>query len=67
MSVAVDVQLLSGKKASVEVEADECVESLKRRAQSILATGKGKLLNSSGEALDGAATIRYQRIKVAER
>ena len=38
MSVSVDVHLLSGKSASLEVEADEFVESLKQRAQSTLAT-----------------------------
>ena len=37
MSISVDVHLLSGKRASVEVEADASVESLKHRAQSALA------------------------------
>ena len=36
MSISVDVHLLSGKRASVEVEADASVESLKQRAQSAL-------------------------------
>ena len=30
MSISVDVHLLSGKRASLEVEADASVESLKR-------------------------------------
>ena len=37
MSISVDVHLLSGKSASLDVEADASVESLKQRAQSALA------------------------------
>ena len=48
MSVSVAVHLLSGKSASLEVEADASIESLKDRAQSALGTGRGRLLNSSG-------------------
>ena len=33
MSISVDVHLLSGKRASMEVKVDESVESLKHRAQ----------------------------------
>ena len=36
MLISVDVHLLSGKRASVEVETDASVESLKTRAQSAL-------------------------------
>ncbi|CAE7948458.1 MAT2A [Symbiodinium sp. KB8] len=36
MSISVDVHLLSGKVASIVVDADESVESLKRRAQRAL-------------------------------
>ena len=49
MPISVDVHLLSGKTASLEVEADASVESLKQRAESALATGRGRLLNSSGD------------------
>ena len=36
------------------MESDASVESLKHSAQSALGTGKGRLLNSSGDVLDGA-------------
>ena len=59
MSISVDVYLLSGKCASMEVEADASVESLKHRAQSELAVPRfARLLNSSGEVLDGAQTVK---------
>ena len=42
----------------MEVDADASVESLKHRAQSALAVpSRGRLLNSSGEVLDGAQTV----------
>ena len=64
MSVSVDVHLLSGKWASVEVEADASVESLKHHAQSALAVpSRGRLLNSSGEVLDGAQTVTEAKLK----
>ena len=57
-SIFVDVHLLSGRRAAVEVDADASVESLKHRAQSALAVpSRGRLLNSSGEVLDGAQTV----------
>ena len=63
MSVFVNVHLLSGKLASMEVKADASVESLKHRAQSALVVpGRGRLLNSSGEVLDGAQTITEARL-----
>ena len=55
--------MLSGKCVSSEVEADASVESLKRHAQSALLTGRGRLLNSSGETLDGAQTIKQAELK----
>ena len=62
MSVAVDVHLLSGKKASLEVEAAESAESVKRRAESILATGK----RQTAELFRRSArrNRHYQRIKL---
>ncbi|OLP96705.1 hypothetical protein AK812_SmicGene20996 [Symbiodinium microadriaticum] len=63
MSISVDVHLLSGKRASVEVDADASVESLKRRAQSALVVPSGgRLLNSSGEVLDSALTITEAKL-----
>ena len=63
MSISVDVHLLSGKRAAVEVEAQASVESLKRRAYSALVVpSNGRLLNSSGEVLDGAQTVREAKL-----
>ncbi|CAE7939984.1 unnamed protein product [Symbiodinium sp. KB8] len=62
MSISVDVHLLSGKSASLEVEADVSVESLKQRAQSALGAGRGRLLNSSGEVLDGAQSVAEAKL-----
>ena len=63
MSISVDVHLLSGKTETLEVGADDSVESLRRRAQSALKTGNGRLLNSSGEVLDGASTVKEARLQ----
>ena len=63
MSISVNVHLLSGKSASLEVEADASVESLQQRAQRALAAGGGMLLNSFGEVLDGAKTIKEAKLK----
>ena len=52
-----DVHLLSGKNASLEVELDASIESLKQRAQRALVKGRGRLLDSSGEVLDTAKTV----------
>ena len=64
MSISVDVHLLSGKRAAVEVEADASVESLKHRAQSALAvSSRGRLLNSAGEVLDGAQSVTQAKLR----
>ena len=63
MAISVDLCLMSGKRVSLEVEADASVESLKQRAQSALETGKGRLLNSSGEVLDGATSVQKASIQ----
>ncbi|OLP80686.1 hypothetical protein AK812_SmicGene38864 [Symbiodinium microadriaticum] len=63
MSISVDVHLLSGKRASVEVEADASVESLKHRARSSLVVpSRGRLVNSSGEVLDGAQSVTEAKL-----
>ena len=50
--------MLSGKSASLEVEADASIESLKDRAQSALAVrSRERLLNSSGEVLHEASLL----------
>ena len=63
MPVSLDVHLLSGKRVSLEVEEDASVESLKQRAQSSLEVGRSRLLNSSGEVLEGATTIKKARLQ----
>ena len=50
----------------MEVEADASVESLKQRAQRALVTGRGRLLNSSGEVLDGTKTITETRLRTGD-
>ena len=58
MSIAVEVGLLSGKTATVTAGLDEPVHTLRRRAQIALGVGRGRLLDSSGCALDGCAPIK---------
>ena len=62
-SIFVDVHLLSANRVSLEVEADASVETLKQRARSAVGTGRGRLLNSSGEVLDETKTIAEARLK----
>ena len=48
----------------VEVETDASVESLKTRAQSALVVpNRGRLLNSSGEVLDGEQTVTEAKLR----
>ena len=61
MSISVDVHLLSGKHASMQVEADASVASLKHRAQTALAS-RGRPVNSSGELLDGSQTVTEAKL-----
>ena len=56
MSIAVTVGLLSGKAAIVQVGVDEKVGALQCQAQTVLGVGNGRLLDSSGNILDGAVT-----------
>ena len=62
MSVVVDVDLISGKTVSVEARLDESVATLKRRAQTALAVGKGRLLDSGG-LLDDDLTVRNAKLE----
>ncbi|CAE7947454.1 unnamed protein product [Symbiodinium sp. KB8] len=57
MSITVEVGLLSGKTATVQVGFEEKVEALKLRAQTALAVGRGRLVDSSGSVLDAFAQI----------
>ena len=58
MSINVEVSLLSGKRAAVNVGLDEDVARLMFRAQSALEVKTGKLLDSSGNFLDGRVLIK---------
>ena len=62
MSVVVDVGLLSGKTVSVEAGLDDSVPTLKRRAETALGVGKGRLLNSGG-LLDDELTVQAARLE----
>ena len=63
MSVVVDVCLISGKTVSVEVKLDETVATLKRRAQTALAVGKGQLLDASGGLLDDDQSVKVAKLE----
>ena len=64
MSVAVKVGLLSGKTASVTAGLDEKVETLmKRRAQTALGTGRGRLLDSGGSMLDACLLVEHAKLQ----
>ena len=57
MSITLDVGLLSGKTATVQISLDEDVKSLQRRAEIALGVVRGQLLDSSGSVLDSGLRI----------
>ena len=63
MSVEVNVGLISAKTVSVQARLDESVATLKRRAQTALAVGKGRLLGSSAGLLDDALTVQEAKLE----
>ena len=63
MSVNVEVGLLSGMAVAVEAGLDETVATSKRRAQTALGVGRGRLLDSFGNALDAHVPIRRARVR----
>eukprot|EP00439_Symbiodinium_sp_Y106_P048542 s899_g6.t1 len=63
MSITVSVGMISGKTATVQVELDEEVNTLRLRAQSALGIGKGWLLDSAGQALDTGSKIADANIQ----
>ena len=63
MSVEVHVGLISGKTVSVEARLDESVATLKQRAQTALAVGKGRLLDSSGRLVDDQLTVKKAKLE----
>ena len=63
MSIAVDVGLLSGRTVSVEAGLDESVATLKLRAQTALAVGKGRLFDSSARLLGEQQTVKQAKLE----
>ena len=63
MSIAVAVGLLSGRTVSVEAGLDESVATLKRRAQTALAVGNGRLLRSWGRLLDEKQIVKEAKLE----
>ena len=63
MSISMKVSLLSGETATVQAGPDETVETLRQRAQVALGVRKGRLLDSSAEALDGCTPTKFARVK----
>ena len=63
MTIVVEVGLASGRTVSLEVRLDDPVESLGLRAQTALAVGRGRLVDSSGCVLEGAATLEAANVR----
>ena len=63
MSVTVEVGFMSGRTTSLEAELDATVETIKRRAQTVLEVGTGRLVNSSGRILGGAFTVQESGVE----
>ncbi|OLQ06361.1 hypothetical protein AK812_SmicGene10361 [Symbiodinium microadriaticum] len=66
MSITLEVGLLSGKTATVEVGLDEDVKSLQRRAEIALEVGNGRLLDTSGNLLASCLPIKEARVKTGD-
>ena len=63
MSITVDVRLLSGRTAAVKAGLAARVATLKRRAQTALGVGRGRLLDRSGNVLDECVPIKRARLQ----
>ena len=63
MSLTFEVSLISGKAVSLQAHGDDSVESLMVRAQRALGVGRGRLMDSAGSILDGAAPLKTARYK----
>ena len=63
MSLTVQVSLLSGRTAAVQADLEEKVGSLKRRAETALGVGSGRLVHSSKGVLDARAPIKRVRLQ----
>ena len=63
MSITVHVGLLSGKTASVRAGLDEQLQTLKSRAQIALGIGRGRLVDSAGNLLDGCLPVKLSSVQ----
>ena len=66
MSITLEVGLLSGRTATVQVGLDEDVMTLQRRAEIALGVGTGRLLDSSGSSLDSFASIKNAKLQAGD-
>ncbi|OLP46812.1 hypothetical protein AK812_SmicGene48734, partial [Symbiodinium microadriaticum] len=66
MAIIVKVGLLSGKTATVAVDLEDDVQTLKLRAEIALGVGRGRLLDSSGSFLDSSAQINNTGLKTGD-
>ena len=66
MSIVVEVAVLSGKTAAVEVGLEETVGTLAFRASAALGIGRGQLVNASGSALTCCCRIKDAPIQDGE-
>ena len=66
MSVTVEVGLLSGRTAALQVALDEEVDELTSRIQTVFGVGKGRPLDSSGHVLDARLQIKQTKVRTGE-
>ncbi|CAE7307011.1 cofH, partial [Symbiodinium sp. CCMP2456] len=66
MSLTVEVSLFSGKTVSLQTDEDECVASLRVRAQKTLGAGKGRLVDSTRSVLDEGVPLKKARLQYKE-
>ena len=63
MHMRLDVCLISGRSVTLEVESSASLEDVIQLAQNTLGAGRGRLLNSAGEVLEGVATIEQSSLQ----
>ena len=63
MPITVQVELFSGRATTVQANLDKAVGTLKRRAETALGIGKGRLVDSSGGFLDAETPIKRTRLR----
>ncbi|CAE7546438.1 unnamed protein product, partial [Symbiodinium sp. KB8] len=66
MSIALEVALLSGKTAIVEVGLEEDMKALKCRAEVALGVGRGRLLDASGKVLASCDSIEEAKLQTGD-